>query len=82
MVFPEFSGSNRYWFTSSASVSGFAGLLYQLRYKDSSGQPIVYDEKYFNPSRDSEHLPGTVSIIVARTTSMAIKSECSLELIR
>jgi hypothetical protein len=63
VIFPESSGSNRYWFASSASTSGYAGLLYQLRYKDSTGQSVVYDEKYFNPSRDSEHLPGTVSII-------------------
>jgi hypothetical protein len=63
VVFPQSSGSNRYWFASSASASGFSGLLYQLRYKDASGQSIVYDEKYFNSSRDSEHLPGTVSII-------------------
>lgn len=64
VVFPQDSSSNRYWFASSASISGLqGGLLYQLRYVDSSGTPVVYDEKYFSPSLDSERLPSTLSLI-------------------
>jgi len=62
VIFPDGSGTT-YWYASSASVDGFSGLLYQLRYKDAGGQPVVYDEKFFKPSYDSEHLPGTVSLI-------------------